>query len=292
MLEEPGLGRTAPGGGLGVVSEFGGRALGCFFGDVFEGASADEAEMLEKLGGPGVNLGGGGGRGKLSAPENFVGHPVPDTGKGVLIEEKGLDGELRMTSENVAETSGSEGGVVRLWGQVFPRRVGTVFVKEDAAELSVIVEDERPVVLIKYEVVVLGGLMIWRAALESPRHAEMYFNQRSAYSQSACACRRCRDRGGVRGPDGRRRGEGEEDAFAVGPGGFKSLMEKGLAKLGGKGIAEDAGFGMERETSDLVIVAWSPLASAEFDFGEFGHKRGVPPGRAISVRKLARDECR
>jgi hypothetical protein len=156
-----------------VVGEFGGGVLGRFFGDVFEGAFADEAEVFEELGGVGVDLGGRGAGGEAGAPEDFVGHPVADAGKGCLIEEEGLDGELGVAWEDVSEAGGSEGGLVGLRREIVPGALGIFLVEEDAAELAVVVKDERLVVLIEHEVVVLGGLVIGGAALETAGHPQM-----------------------------------------------------------------------------------------------------------------------
>lgn len=79
-----------------MVGEFCGGVLGRLFGDVFEGAFADEAEVFEELGGVRVDMGGRGPGGEAGAPEDFVCHPITDAGKGCLIEEEGLDREFRV----------------------------------------------------------------------------------------------------------------------------------------------------------------------------------------------------
>ena len=54
-----------------------------FFGNVFEGAEGDEANFFAK--GGGIELGGGNAGVEAESPADFVSHPVPNSGAGVLV---------------------------------------------------------------------------------------------------------------------------------------------------------------------------------------------------------------
>ena len=92
-MEEPGFGRVAE-----------------VFADFFESFAGDEADFFVKAGDFGgfefcaEAFGGEGG-----APKDFVGHPIPDSGKAFLVKERGFDGEASVAGEEIGHGGEGEG---------------------------------------------------------------------------------------------------------------------------------------------------------------------------------------
>lgn len=158
LVEQPGFGRVAK-----------------FGTDLLQRFTGDKAHFLmeagELLGSQ--RCGSAGGR-KAGAPKDFVGHPVTDAGKTLLVEQRCLEGKARMATEKFAHVSGGESarGDRRRDGCPPIGRFGTAG-KEDATELAGIVEDQSAISLVEDEMIVLFGLVGARCDGQFAGHAEV-----------------------------------------------------------------------------------------------------------------------
>lgn len=223
----------------------GGEAVGgggeVFFGDVLEGAEGDEADLLAEWGG--FELGGGNAGVEAEAPADFIGHPVADSGAGVLIQKECFEGLFGVAFDEFANAGEGEFGILGLGREIGPG-IGAV-VEHDAAEHAVVIEDEGGFGGAEDEVIVLVFLVIEGGGGELAGHAEVDLEVEF----------------------GR---EGEEHALAVGLGGEEFFALEDTE--GGRGaVAVDAGLGVNFHRGDGVSVVGGPLTAGEFDFGKFGH---------------------
>jgi hypothetical protein len=176
-------------------------------------------------------------------PADFVGHPVPDAGAGVLIEKKSLEGFVGMAREKISYSGEGKSGVLRLRGEIGPG-IGLV-VEHDSTEHPVVVEDEGSLLGAEDEVVVLVKRVIRRRGHELAGHAEMDF-------EVECGS------------------EGEKQALAVRT---RSLEREPLQNPegGSRAITVDPGCRVSFQSNNAISVERGPLASSQFDFGKFGH---------------------
>ena len=94
-----------------------------------------------------------------SAPENFVRHPIANSSKRFLHEQRSFDGNFFATGEEFFDEGVIEGGFLRLWREIAPPGWSVfALVKLDAAKLPGIVKDERALLLKEDEMIVFA----WR----------------------------------------------------------------------------------------------------------------------------------
>lgn len=172
MLEQPGFGRDV--GDVGAGSEAVDRGGFVFFGDVFQGAEGDEANFFSKR--SGIELASGNGGVEAEAPADLVGHPVADTGAGVLVEEKGFQGLFGVAFDEFTNAGEGEFRILRLGRELGPG-IGAV-VEHDPAKHAVVVENEGGLVGPDDEVIVFVFLVISRGGGEFSGHAEMDFKMK------------------------------------------------------------------------------------------------------------------
>ncbi len=111
---------------------------------------------------------------KGGAPENFVGHPVADSGKLFLHEQDGLDRspasafqkrrygfDLELRGKDGRRNGGPPRGSVRTDGKLHP------------AEHPRIIEDQRAFLLPEHQVIVFAGLETRRFDAQLAAHAEV-----------------------------------------------------------------------------------------------------------------------
>ena len=109
-----------------------------------------------------------------SPPEDFIHHPVPNTGKEFLHEQDSLDEGPLSALQNVPDQFKGKGIGMNLGRQVAPPLGGVLaLMAEDATELAGVPENKASVGLAQNEGIVLGG-WVCRILLEKPTgHSEM-----------------------------------------------------------------------------------------------------------------------
>jgi hypothetical protein len=221
------------------------------FADFFEGDAGDEADFFVEAGEfGGFKRGGRFVRREGGAPEDFVGHPVADSGKTFLVEERGFEGEAAVALQEIGHGGAGEGARGDGGGDAGPPggRFGALM-DMDAAELARVVEDEGAVFLVEDEVVVLGGRVRGGRDGEFAGHAEVKAE-----------------------PEIFR--EAEEHLFAGRFGGDEFLAGE-FWEEGEVVAAEDAFVGVEMDAENFGVEAGIPLAAVVIDLGEFGHGRRI-----------------
>lgn len=138
---------------------------------MFEGPEGDEADFLAKRGG--FKFCGGDAGMESEAPADFIGHPVPNSGTGVLIQEEGFEWLFRMALDELADAGQGEFGVLGLRREVGPWVFAIV--EHDAAEHAVVVKHEGCFGRAENEVIVLLHFVIGRRGGELAGHAEVDF---------------------------------------------------------------------------------------------------------------------
>ena len=226
-----------------------------FVSNMLEGPPGDELGFLAQ--GGGVKLSSGGGGVQIHAPADFVGHPVADTREAGLVEDEGLEAGAGPFFQELSHTGKGEAAVEDLGGKGGPRF--GVFVEVGAAELTIVVVDEGQLGESDEEVVVLVGLVVSGGDGEASRHAEMDFEGENFFLLL----------------------KGEEESLAVGAAGNHLGSGEGGLDGDGRGVAEDTGFGVSLDCDHFFAQRWRPDAAGEFDFGEFGHGKGLFKGRNL-----------
>jgi hypothetical protein len=239
MLEKPAFRGDI--GDVGAGSESIGRGGFIFIGDMFEGAKGDEADGLAQAGGIELRRGDGGVQAQF--PADFIGHPVADARADGLIEEKSFQGFFAMALQFFAQIGHGEFGILGLRRQVGPRVAEIV--EHDAAEHTVVVENESGFLGPKDEVIVLRDGVGGGIDRELAGHAEVDLEMKCG-------------------------GEGKEHALSVGLGAEEFFAIEDTER--GRGaVAVDARFGVGVDGDDLFSMKGAPLAAGKFDLGEFGH---------------------
>jgi len=239
VLKEPGFGWDIGDVGAGGEAVRGGGFV--FFGDVFEGAKGDEADLFSECGG--IELGAGDAGVEAETPADFIGHPVADAGAGVLVEEEGFEGFFGVSLDEFAHAGEGEFGVLGLRREVGPR--GGAIVEHDAAEHAVVIKNEARFSGAEDEVIVFLDLVVRGSGGELAGHAEVDFEMELG-------------------------AEGEEHAFSVSLGGEEFFAFENTEGRGGA-VTVDAGLWVDVDGGDAFTVVGGPLAAGEFDFSEFGH---------------------
>ena len=114
-------------------------------------------------------------------PENFVGHPIPDSGETALNEQDGFDRRFSMSIQKLAdnfpvELAGNDFGSAALPPIGFVRPT----MKPDPAKLPGIGENKRAFALKQDEMIVFGGSIIRGLDPDLSGHPEMNSKPHSA----------------------------------------------------------------------------------------------------------------
>ena len=230
LVEEPAFGRVAE-----------------VFADFFEGDAGDEADFFVEAGEfGGFERGGWFVRSEGGAPEDFVGHPIADSRKTFLVEERGFDGEAAVALQEIGHGGEGEGARGDGGGDAGPPggRFGALM-NVDAAELARVVKDKGALFLVEDEVVVFFGRVRGDGDCEFAGHAEVEAEPEVA-------------------------GETEEHLFAGGFGGDEFVAGE-FWEEGEVVAAKDAFIAVDVDAENFGIEAGIPLAAVVIDFGEFGH---------------------
>src|ERR1700730_12369975 len=108
------------------------------------------------------------------APEDFVRHPVADSGKAVLHEQDGFDRRLPMSIQELTDEPLIKLGRID-FGNVALPPIGFVFavMETHTTELALVGEDEHAVPLIQDEMIVFTGTEICGFDPNLSGHTEM-----------------------------------------------------------------------------------------------------------------------
>lgn len=185
-------------------------------------------------------------RGKASAPEYLVRHPVSNAGKEFLHEEHGFERRFASALEDFSEfLDGETPGRKLFWHFVPPLGIGCASGKANPPKEAEVVEDQRVCLCKEDEMIVLAGLEVCSREAQLASHAEMK-------------------------SDGRRR-EAEEHLLCFPVGRKEFRTRKSLADLRFRAAAEDAFRAVEMHSDDLLAECRRPAFPEKFDFGEFWH---------------------
>lgn len=183
------------------------------------------------------------------SPQNFVGHPVADSGEGFLHQQGSFDGNFFAAREKFFDEGAIELGVLRLWRKIPPPRRGFfALMKLDASELARIVKDQRALLLEEDEMIVFAGREIGGLGGQFAGHAEMHAEPSVAR-------------------------ESKEHAFAVAFGFEEFCADQRFLHSGGIDTARDALLCVDVDARDRLSDANIPASPVKFDFRQFGHDR-------------------
>ena len=195
------------------------------------------------------------------APENFVGHPVADSGESFLHEQRGFDGNFFPSREKFFDEGAGEGAFLWLRRQIGPPGGSVLALMElDAAKLPRVMKDERALLLKQDEMIVFAGREVGGFGRELSSHAEMNAEPNVA-------------------------GETEEHAFAV-TFGFQEFRagQRFLHRVS-IDAAGDAFLRVDVDARDCLSDSDIPASSVKFDFRQFGHDRMLTRDRMNGCSK-------
>ena len=185
-------------------------------------------------------------------PEDFVGHPIADSGKACLEEKGGFDGELAVAGEELAHERFAKAGIGGGAGNSDPPvrpPSGGGYLELDAAKLAGVGEDEDVFWQADGQMVMFGGservLPDWHRA---------QFAGHPKVNAEPC--------GGA---------ELEEHLFAAGPGLAVGQAGEGADEVFGVCASKDAGVWMEVDSHHALAASRVPLFAVILDFSQLRH---------------------
>lgn len=196
------------------------------------------------------------------APEDFVSHPVADSGEAILHQENGLDRRMTMSIQKPDQKI-----AVELWrdnlgkGRVPPFWFPHTVLKSDPAELSRIGENEGAPSLKKHEMIVLGRRKIAPLNVDFSGHAEMNTEPVTA-----------------RKP--------KEHSFSARFRANQSLTHK-FMKSGHVRAPKNALIRVQPKIDNRLATRDAPLFAKPLHFSQFGHGRGYPLANREQSRRAS-----